>query len=742
MPIARPEMTISTKEEADRFIARGDQAEAKGDLQAACGFYLKAIAVAPQYSRAHLNYGVALEVLGDTDHAMQSYKAALTLDPENAYASYNLGKLLYARGALRQAEELLENALKHKREFPEAQVVLSCVHEQEGRLDAAAAALEAALAQRPNWSGALLNYGILLKKLSRLDEAESALSRAITLDTDNVDANYELAKLLRERGALQEAEKRLHRVLKHKPEFQEAHRTLFYVYESQGNLNAAAATLERALKLWPDWDDALRHYGAVLAKLRKLSEAEAALRGAIAIAPDNASGYQALGTILLPQSRVVEALECFGKARQLDPKSFELESAELFTLALCEGISSDTVFTRCKAFGARMEEVHRARFKPFENARDPERRLRVGYVSGDFNSSPVSLYMIPLLERHDKDKYEIYCYSVSTIVDDSTRLVRSRSMMWRDVASMSYSELANSINCDKIDVLVDLSGHSRESRLAVFAQRPAPVQVTWLGYLSTTGLARIQYRICDRYTDPPGIAERFNTETLYRLPHSQWCYRPRSSIDYSCTDIPPFRSNGYITFGSFNDAPKLSQSVRRVWKEILTALPDSRLVVVGVPDGYARECLIQDFQNSDIATTRITVVPRVPFQEYFRWFNAVDIALDAMPYSGHTTTCDTLWMGVPVVTALGSLPVSRGAASILSSVGLAEWIASTPEDYVRLAIRFAHDGALLAELRKKLRHRLRASPIMDEVRFTRDIEEAYRFMWRTWCDTEVSKALN
>jgi predicted O-linked N-acetylglucosamine transferase (SPINDLY family) len=354
-------------------------------------------------------------------------------------------------------------------------------------------------------------------------------------------------------------------------------------------------------------------------------------------------------------------------------------------------------------------------------------------VSGDFNSNPVSLFLIPLLDRHDRIAYEVYCYSVGMTVDDFTSQVQSRQVIWREVASMSSTDLADAINRDGIDILVDLSGHSRESRLVVFAQQPAPVQVTWLGYLSTTGMTRMQYRLCDRRTDPPGTAEQYHTETLVRLPHIQWCYRPRVSIDYSCPSLPPFTKSGHITFGSFNDAIKLSPSALRLWAEILKALPDSRLLLVGIPDGHCRDRLVRYFEESGIVKTRVTMAARTALQEYFRLFSAVDIALDTTPYSGGTTTCDTLWMGVPVITVPGSRPVSRSTASILSCVGLTECIALTPEDYVRRAVRLAGEREALTELRGTLRQRMGESPLMDEIGFARDIEDAYRQMWRAWC---------
>lgn len=714
---------------ADRWIAAGDAAETAGDLRKASELYRKAVDAAPAYAKARLSLGVALEAIGDTDGAIQSYEEALAIDPANPLASYNLGRMHYMRGALHDAKALLHRALEHKPHFPEAYVVLSNLYDAEDNPGAAAEALEIALKQRPDWPGALFNYGMMLKKLGRLSEAESALSRVVAIDPGNTDASHELANLLHARGALQEAETLLRLAIKRQPLLWEAHDRLFQVLSQQGNSQAAAAAAQAAAELLRDSAGALKNYGLALRRLGRLAEAEAALRRAIIIAPQMARAYWELGVVLHGQSRIAECLKALSVARRLEPEAFDLESGELLALTFSDEIPSEDLFAKHRAFGVRLENAYPPRFEPFQNNRDPERRLRIGYVSGDFYRHPVALFTAPLFERHDRKAYEIYCYSVGARVESNP--MKGLVDHWREAASMSHAELAETINSDSIDILVDLSGHSGQSRLAVIAQQPAPVQVSWLGYLNTTGTTRIQYRLCDRHSDPPGLADPFHTESLYRLPHSQWCYRPLISVDGSNT--LPFRLNGYITFGSFNQVTKLSPSIRGLWADILRRLPNSRLLIAGVPEGHTQDILLEYFENCGIGRTRIAVAPRVALQDYFRLFDSVDMALDSAPYSGGTTSCDALWMGVPVLTVPGSRSVSRSTASILSTVGLGEWIASSPEDYVQRALRFAAEDARLAELRQTLRQRMRESPLMDEFRFARDIEDAYRHMWRAWC---------
>jgi predicted O-linked N-acetylglucosamine transferase (SPINDLY family) len=592
-----------------------------------------------------------------------------------------------------------------------------------------------AVSAAPGYAKAHLNLGIGLEAAGDSDAAIGSFEAALAIDRGDAYANYNLGKLLYARGDPGRAETLLRAALDRKPEFPEALVVLSSVHDSKGNLDAALAALERALEQRPDWAGALFNYAGVLRKLDRLSEAEAALRRAIAIDPGLVPAYGLLGLVLRGLARIPEAVEVLEKARKLDPERFDIESTALFMLTCWDGISSDDLFARHKDFGARLERAVARRFEPFGNPRDPERRLRVGYVSGDFYLHPVSLFAIPMFERHDRSACEVFCYSTGTKADDATRQVRERADVWRDVASVSDAGLAETINRDGIDILVDLSGHSGNFRLVAFAQQPAPVQVTWLGYLNTTGLTRIQYRLCDRHTDPPGATDRFHTEALVRLPHSQWCYRQMVSVD--CAEAPPFARNGFITFGSFNNALKLSPSTRRLWVEILTRLPDSRLVFAGIPQGPVRDGLIRDFERAGIAADRLATFPRVGMAEYYRLFNSVDLALDATPYSGGTTTCDTLWMGVPAITVPGTRSVSRSAASILATVGLNDWIAASPEDYVRLAVSHAGDRALIAELRRTLRERMQRSPLMDELQFARDVEDAYRRMWRTWCGSEA-----
>jgi len=672
-------------EHADALIAQGNRAEDAGRLEEATALYREALRLAPRYAKAHLNLGIALHAAGDDAGAVACYESALALDAANPYASYNLGRLRYERGAAPEAERLLRQALRAKPQFAEARIVLACALDAQAKAEAAAAELEAALGEQPRDFGALCLYAGVQRRLGRMDAAAAALRRALAVDPASVEARA----------------------------------TLFHVLDALGDLEGAARELEELLRLRPDWPEALYNYGCALKKLMRPAEAEDALRRALAAEPRFARAYRMLGAVLLSQSRIGEALALYRSA----PEDLELASAELFALNASQDITEDELFARHAAFGRRLEEAHPARFASFVGKKDPHRRLRIGYVSGDFAYHVVTLFLLPVLERHDRAAFEVVCYSTAERVDEYTRKLAAHADAWRACGGLGERALADAIHADAIDILVDLAGHSGEPQLAVFAQRPAPVQATWLGYLNTTGLTRIDYRISDAHCDP---TDARHTETLVRLPHSQWCYRP--FIRTPAASAPPGTRSGYVTFGSFNQTLKLSKTSRRLWAQILLQVPDARLVVLGVPPGRAQQDLLADFDPA-----RVKIVPYVSLQDYYAWFNAVDIALDTTPYSGGTTTFDALWMGVPVLTAPGERPSSRSAASILATAGMGDWIAEGPDDYVRRAARFAGDCPMLADLRKTLRARLQASPLMDEAGFTKGLEDAYRRMWRQYC---------
>ena len=668
---------------ADALIAQGNQAENDGRLADACAYYRRALDAAPRYGRASLNLGIALQALGDTSGAVASFQAALANDPGDPYASYNLAKLRYEAGELAEAGRLLDRSLKVRSDFPQALVLAGCVLAAQGRPQDALPRFDAGLRIRPDDFGTLYHQAKALRSLQRLPEARIAVERALALDPENVDAHAALADVL----------------------------------VAQGDRAGAIGALEAVLARRPDWADALYNYGCVLRKQQRLEDAAGAFRRAIAAEPRHARAYQMLGGVLLAQSLTGEALELYREARQKCPDDEGLACAELFALLCAEDVPEDERFARHVAVGREIKRRHPPRVSVFRNTRDPKRRLRIGYVSADFCYHVISLQMLAVLEHHDRSLFEVYCYSSTEAPDSYTHGLQSRADVWRAWPTLDEDAMAQAIAADGIDVLVDLAGHSSIAHVGVMAQRPAPVQATWIGYLSTTGLTRIDYRISDPIADPAGLTERYHTEAVVRLPRTQWCWRP--FVTPAHAPVPPCAQNGYVTFGSFHGAMKLAPGVRQLWAQILARVPGSRFVSIGVPAGPAQEALVRDL---GIPRERITLVPYVAIADYMRWYDAVDIILDTAPYSGANTTCDALFMGVPVITAPGARSASRSAASVLSAAGLDEFICKGSDDYVRRAVELAGQRERLAELRRSLRPRLQASPLMQEARFVRELE--------------------
>ncbi len=600
-------------------------------------------------------------------------------------------------------------------------------HEDAGQLQHACDLYRKAVAVAPGHAGAHLNLGIALAALDDIDGAANAYQTVLRIAPHHAFGNYNFARLAYLRGNFSQAETLVSEALKTKPDFPQALVVLSNVQDVLGKTALATQTIEAALRLQPGYAGAWVNQATLLHKLGRSDDAEGAAIQALALEPGNVEALRLLSLLMRGHGLGRQALETLRTAIASNPGRHDMHSEELLLLNFDENIKAPELFHRHVAFGMRLEEAFPKRFKLPKVNPVISRRLRVGYVSGDLHTHPVALFMMPVLERHDRHAFEVFCYSSGTICDHITDQFRELCEHWTDASRMSDEQLADVIHSDAIDILVDLSGHTSLSRLAVFSQRPAPVQVSWLGYLNTSGLSRMDYRLCDLRTDPAALSQPLHTEKLFALPNSQWCYRPFIESDVCLT--APFETRGYITFGSFNSALKISPAMCRRWAQILLNVTDSRLLIANVSSERKRVAIRLEMEAMGISTGRIEFAARVDLEQYFGLFDEVDLSLDTFPYGGGTTTFDSLWMGVPVVTGVGSTPVSRSAASILSALDLNQWIAPTIEDYIRVATECASDRQSIARLRQSLRQLMQESPLMDEVRFVQDLEASYRAMW-------------
>ena len=592
---------------------------------------------------------------------------------------------------------------------------------------AAEALYRDAIAAAPGHARTHLNLGIVLAAKEDFAGAAAAYARVLALAPDHPFGNYNAARLAFLRGDLAQAETLIARALRAKPDFPQALTVQSGVLEALGRLDAAMAAIEAARRLQPDNPGLLVNQALLLLKARRIDDAEAAVREALRIGPRDPEILALLSRVLCEHGFADEALAFIEAAVAAAPESRLFRANELLLLSMVDGIAPNALFERHLELGRRMESAIPVRFAHAPRDRDPRRRLRVGYVSGFFCVHPLANFILPVLEHHDRGNVEVFCYSSTATPDHLTDLARGHCDRWIDAQGLSDDELADKIHGDGIDVLVDLSGHTRDTRLGMFCQRPAPVQVSWLGYLNTTGLTRIDYRLCDARTDPLAISQPLHTERLVHLPDSLWCYRALLPTQVSVE--APIERNGFVTFGSFNSALKITSPTVRRWGALMARLAGSRLRVADIRSERKRAAIRADLVSAGVSADRVEFVPHVDVDKYLELFAAVDVALDTAPYGGGTTTLDALWMGVPVLALTGPTSVSRSAASILKFLGLDDWIAPSIDDYVDTGVARVSDVAALVSLRRTLRARLQASPLTDVARSISALESAYRMMW-------------
>jgi predicted O-linked N-acetylglucosamine transferase (SPINDLY family) len=446
--------------------------------------------------------------------------------------------------------------------------------------------------------------------------------------------------------------------------------------------------------------------------------------------PDHAEAHANLGLGLMERGQLDEAIAEYRVALGLKPDSPDIHSNLVRVLHYHPGFDAQAILDECRRWNARHAEPLGIEIRPHANLADPERRLRVGYVSSEFRDHVDSFFTVPLLSNHDHREFEVFCYADVARPDALTGRLRGLADVWRDIAVLSDAQAADRIRNDQIDILVNLRVHTADNRLPIFARKPAPVQVTWLGYPGTTGLSTMDYRLTDPYLDPPGRFDAFYAEESVRLPDTFWCYDPL--CDGPPVNELPALESGALTFGCLNAFSKINEGCLALWARVLHEVPGSRLMLLA-PRGPARDRVLARLRQEGIDADRVRFVDKRSRAEYLKLYHQIDVCLDPLPYNGHTTSLDAFWMGVPTLTLPGGTAVGRAGWSQLCNLDLKDLAAETPEQFVDLAARVAGDLPRLQELRRTLRERMSASPLMDAGRFARNVESAYRAMWRRWC---------
>ena len=656
----------------------------------------RAIMLRPNAEIYYGNFGVILEACHRPQEAIAVYRKALELNPNYPDVLNNLGNMLRTHGKIDESIALCRRAIELRPNYPEAVNNLANALHEKGQADEAIALYRKAIELRPNYAQPFSNLGNALKEKGRIDEAIACCRKAIELDAAYPDAMSNLGACLFDKGLIPEA----------------------------------AEYCQRAVQMRPDYPEGLNNLGTALRELSRMEEAVAAYQKCISLRPGMAPVYSNLGTALKDLGRMPEAIAAYDHALKIDPKNSAVAANRILAMHYLPSLDPQEIFRQHLRWDELYGAPLRGGIRPHDNDRSADRPLRIGYVSADLRRHSVAFFLLPLLQCHDGGQFHVTLYSTTAREDDVTAALRQAADEWVELTPYSDDQAAEKIRADKIDILVDLGGFTANNRMTLFARKPAPVMAEYLGYPNTSGLKVMDWRLTDEKADPAG-AEAIHTEKLLRLPETAWCFHPLSGSP----PIPHAEAHRGMVFGSFNDFAKLNTHLLHLWAQILNQVEGSRLLVKNRSTGqqYVRRKLREDLESFGVAWDRVDLVlPQFSHNDHLQTFNSMDIALDTSPYNGTTTTCEALWMGVPVVSRAGDIHVSRVGASLLETVGLGDLVARGDDEYVEIAVRLAADRSRLRDLRSTLRERMKTSPLMDGPRFTKNLEAALKQMWRHW----------
>jgi len=555
------------------------------------------------------------------------------------------------------------------------------------------------LSRRSDDPEAMHLMGLVAYQMTHLDEAQRWLAQAIAVNP--LAANY--------------------------------HSNLGVVLTMAGQNEEAVAAYQRALELQPTMAESYNNLAIALAATDRFDESILACRQAISLRPGYLDAYNNLGKIMMGLARLDEAIDCFRRALALDVHDASLHSNLIMAMLYHPGCDAVSIAQEQDRWNQQQVRPLKPFIRPHTNTPQAHRRLRIGYVSADFRYHTCAYYLNPLLAHHDHEQFEITCYAYVPSPDPMTEYLQPYADRWRSIVGLSPQQAADEIRADGIDILVDLGLHTLDQRLLIFAHQPAPVQASWLGYPGSSGAETIQYRLSDRFLDPPGSQQQPGEQVIY-LPDCFWCYDPLTP-DVPTNDLPALQA-GHVTFCCLSNFVKVNDQVLELWAMIMRQVSGSRLALL-CPPGAHRQAVVDKL---GVEPDRVEFVQRRPRRPYLDMFHRIDIHLDTFPFNSPTTGLDGMWMGVPLVSLVGHRVVGRGGLSILSNLGHSELVAADAQQYVKIAVELAGDLGRLSELRRTLRPRMLISPLMDAKRFAANMESAYRQMWRNWCASRTMEA--
>lgn len=718
----------------EAYYNLGNSRFALHEYEKALEDFQNAIRLNPNYAAAYNNLGNAQKELGNIAAAMENYRSAIRLQPNFIGAHNNLAIALREQGLLKEAYDTVRNALRIQPDYPEALFNLGNIQADMGETEQAVASFQRAIRISPNYAEAYNNLAIALMKLDRLEDARSMFESALKAKPNFAEAACNLGFVNYSLGFIDLAVEKCRESILIDPDFANSYIHLGNALIKQGNTAEAIKSYKRAIELKPDSAEAYSNLAAALRLQGLLDESERTVKEALRLDPELVHAYSTLDLVYFLQGRIKDSIEMSRKVLQIDPDNVVAHDNLLMGMPYDPDYTSDELFSVAREWGAQ-HELGQELLLPVDKNTNPGRKLRIGYISADFKIHPVGFFIEQVLKYHDKNQFEIFCYSNHAVTDDLTERLRRYSDHWSDVLYRSDEGLAHDINRDGIDILVDLSGHTSGNRLLSLAYKPAPIQATWIGYHATTGLPAMDYIIADRFLIP-APEEQYYTERVVRLPNAYLCFSPPDN--QLEPGYPPASVSGKITFGCFNNPAKLMDQVIACWSRLLKVLPEAQLFLkykAFADDGVRRRYQAL-FAHQGIDIGRIRFAGASPRHEYLAAYQEVDIALDPFPFNGCTTTLESLWMGVPVVTLRGDRYVGHMGETILSNLGLEEYVADNEDTYIAQAVHLATSSSTLEEFRKNLRTRLLQSPLCDGPGFTRSLEDVYKKLWAEWCQRQ------
>ncbi len=682
----------------------------QNDLTLAAKWYLRALSIQPQLAKSHYNLGFVYEQQDEWDKAIDNYTHAISIKPNYSKAHYRLGLILKRQKQFAKAIEQFSEVLKIDPDYQGAKFNLALLWQQgEGGDYIENLLTQTDLELLPSLTEKINDTGVMLVRQSQWEQAKSYFKSVIELDPDCVLAHYNLG----------------------------------VIFQNQKDYPAAISSYRQAVKINPNHIDSLNNLGYAYYRNAQIDLALECFQQVLQLDPNHGETYELLGFLSGEQGKLSECISLLNEALKINPNNPKLHCCFLFNLSSLISFTPQQILDSAKLwYQQQVVNQWLPTLITHRNDRNPQRRLRIGYISPDFRRHSVSGFIKPVFQHHDRTQVEVFCYGEVNTPDEITDEIIDICDAWRSTVGLSDLEVAELIQADRIDVLVDLAGHTANNRMIVLGMKPAPIQVTYLGYFATTGLSTIDYWITDEVLHPDDTLEK-TSESIWRLPRCYVGYETLKAAP-NITELP-CKKTGIFTFASFNNLRKLTPETFALWVEILKAVPHSRLVLKcassDIFSPLIAERIQTPFVEQGIDPKRIFLYGGYASdKDHLNLYNQVDLHLDSIPYTGCTTTCEALWMGVPTLTLAGTRKMERMSASILHSVGLDDCITHSAADYVQKAIELAQNRDYLASLRSTMRERLLDSPLLDVKNMASTLEAAYRQMWQVYLAKETAES--